>query len=115
LPITNAHDPCIFPMMSKMVSKEQALVFGSKMMHGEQLHQTVMSVWEDGNHKVAMSHAFAGYTQIVISILLHKGDNKYLSEKVWLSFGIHHTFVKDPKGEGIAVIPFAPQIEGETM
>ncbi len=113
-PITNVHDACIFPMMSKMVSKEQALLFGSKMMHGEQLHQTVMSVWEDDNHKVAMSRAFAGHTQIVISILVHKGDNKYLTEKGGLSFGIRRTFVKDSEGEGVVVIPFAPQIEGET-
>ena len=58
-PVTNIHDACIFPMMSKAVSTEQAISFGSKMLVGEQLNQTVLKVWQDKSNTVAMSRAFA--------------------------------------------------------
>jgi hypothetical protein len=46
-PITNVHDACIFPMMSKAVSREQAVVFGCRLLRGEQLYNSVMKVWEE--------------------------------------------------------------------
>jgi hypothetical protein len=46
-PITNVHNACIFPMMSKSVSWEQAIVFGCRLLRGEQLYNSVMRVWDD--------------------------------------------------------------------
>ena len=46
-PVTNVHDACIFPMMSKQVSNQQALAFGSRIMKGEELNQTVMKVFNN--------------------------------------------------------------------
>ena len=113
-PITNVHDACIFPMMSKMVSKEQAVNFGSKLLKGEQLYESVTKVWNDKNNNVAMSRAFAGHHQIVCLILNHNGDNSYLSKKGGLSFGVRKRFVCDEEGEGVVQVPLAPQEEGET-
>ena len=113
-PVTNIHDACIFPMMSKAVSTEQALSFGSRMLVDEQLNQTVMKVWHDKTNLVAMSRAFAGHSQIVCAILKHEGDNKYLSEKGGLSFGVRKTYVCDQEGEGVLPIPLAPENEAET-
>ena len=36
-PVLNVKDACVFPMMSKMVSKEQNLAFGGRMMRGEEM------------------------------------------------------------------------------
>jgi len=113
-PVTNIHDACIFPMMSKAVSTEQSLNFGSRMLVGEQLNQSVMKVWNDNTNLVAMSRAFAGHSQIVCAILEHKGDNKYLSEKGGLSFGVRRTYVCDREGEGVIPISLAPTNEAET-
>ena len=40
----NVHNSCVFPMMSKQVSSEQAFTFGHRILRGEELHQTVMKV-----------------------------------------------------------------------
>jgi hypothetical protein len=114
-PITNVHDACIFPMMSKAVSRNQALNFRATLLKGEQLHQAVMNVCQDKRHQVTMLRAFAGHLQIVCSILHHKGYNKYLSEKGGLSFGIRKMFVVDEEGNGIIPITLAPQLQSETV
>ena len=113
-PVTNVHDACIFPMMSRDVSAEQALEYGSTLLKGEQLYKCVMKVWNNEKNIVAMSRAFANHSQIVTSIIKHEGDNKYLSEKGGLSFGIRRTFVTDIEGTGVVPISLAPTTEGET-
>ena len=114
-PVTNVHDACIFPMMSKEVSKEQAVSFRSTLLRNEQLHQTVMKVWNNKSHRYAMSKAFAAHPQLVSAILEHKGDNNYLSEKGGLSFGIRRTYHRNEEGDGITLIDLAVQNENETI
>ena len=113
-PITNVHDACIFPMMSKMVSREQATTFGSRLLKGEQLHQTVMKVWNDKSNTQALARAFAGHHQIVETIRQHKGDNKFLTEKGGLSFGVRRTYIRNEERTGVIPVTIAPQIELET-
>ena len=44
----------------------------------------------------------------------HKGDNKYLSEKGGLSFGVRKTYVCDKEGEGVIPVTLAAENEAET-
>ena len=60
-PTFNVHDMCIFPMLSKAVSREQVLTFGSRLLKGEQLNQTVMKVWNDTSNLTAIARSFAGH------------------------------------------------------
>ena len=113
-PVTNVHDACVFPMMSKAVSTLQALIFGSVMLKGEQLYETVNAVWTDDTNQLAMSRAFAGHHQIVLSIMHHEGDNSYLVEKGGLSFGIRTAYIPDHEGKGVIPVPLAPETECET-
>lgn len=113
-PVTNVHDACIFPMMSKAVSKEQAMVFRSRLLDNDALHQCVMNVWENDKNCAAMSRAFAAHPQVVCAILENDGDNKYLTEKGGLSFGVRRSFVRDHEGDGVLAIEMAAQNEGET-
>ena len=46
-PITNIHDIFIFPMLSKAVSRDQALIFGSTLLKDEELNATVLKVWNE--------------------------------------------------------------------
>ena len=96
------------------MSREQALVYGSRLLKGEQLFQSVQSVWNDESNHLAMSRAFAGHHQIVLSIIHHNGDNKYLVEKGGLSFGTRTSYVPDHEGKGVVPVPIAPSSEGET-
>ena len=114
-PTFNVHDSCIFPMMSKHVSREQALTFGSRLLKGEQLYETVMKVWQDPANLIAISRSFAGHWQIVCAAMHHKGDNMYLKEKGGLSFGIRRTFIGNERGDGIIPVSLAPESEGETL
>ena len=107
-PVTNVHNVCIFPMMSKKVSSCQAIVFGARLLKGEQLYKMVKAVWDNKLNHLAISCAFAGHHQIVLSIMHHDGDNKYLVEKGGLSFGIHTTYVADHESKGVVQVPIAP-------
>ena len=113
-PVTNVHDACVFPMMSKAVSTVQAVVFGSVLLKGEQLYETVQTVWNDENNQLAMLRAFAGHHQIVLSIMHHEGDNRYLVEKGGLSFGVRTAYVPDHEGKGVIPVRLAAESEGET-
>ena len=114
-PTFNVHDMCIFPVLSKRVSREQALSFGSTLLKGEQLNQTVMKVWADSSNLTAIARAFAGHWQIVLAAMYHEGDNTYLKEKGGLSFGIRLTFINNERGDGIIPVNLAPESEAETL
>ena len=43
-PITNVYNACDFPIMSKAVSLNQALVYGTRLMKGEELNKTMTKV-----------------------------------------------------------------------
>ena len=112
--VTNVHDACVFPMMSKAVSSTQAVNFGSRLLKGEELNQTVMKVWEEKGHLPAISRAFVAHHQIVSCIIQHDGDNKYLSERGGMSFGVRRMYMTDEEGEGVIPVPLA-MVEGETL
>ena len=67
-PVTNVHDACVFPMMSKKVSGEKATAFGSKLLRDVCLNNTVMKVFNDGAQLPAIAREFDGHSQIVSAI-----------------------------------------------
>lgn len=113
-PITNVHNACVFPMMSKAVSPNQALVYGARLMKGEELNKTVMTVWTDKTHLPAILRAFVGHSQIVCAILEHKGNSNYLLERGGLLFVIRRMYMTNEEGEGVIPVPLA-MVEGEKM
>ena len=113
-PVTNIHDACIFPMLSKNLSREQAINFNARLLVGNQIRESVNKCYYDKENRLAMSRAFAGNHQIAMTILAHKGDNNYLREKGGLSFGIRKTFMRDPEGDGVIVFNRAATQESET-
>ena len=108
------HDACVFPMLSKAVSSNQAMVYGSQLLKGEELNKTVMEVFENKVHLPAIARAFTGHNQIVCSILEHDGDNDYLSKRGGMHFGVRRMYMTDEEGEGVIPVPLA-MVEGETI
>lgn len=101
-------------MLSKQVSREQAIRFNSRVLVGDQINQIVNTCFFDPQNVQAMSRAFAGKHQVALAILYHNGDNNYLRDKGGLSFGIRRSFVKDPDGKGIILFDHLPRTEDET-
>ena len=113
-PITNVHDACIFPMMSKQVSRNQAMTFGCRVLKMDQLHSVVMQVWNDKTNREAMARSFAGHHQVVSTIMEEKGNNEYFSKKGGLSFGVRKAFVCDRDGDGVVPIRLSPETFEDT-
>ena len=114
-PITNVHDACIFPMLSKLVSQEQSMRFGSMFLVEEQINSCVRKAFFDETHVAAMSRAFAAQSQIVSAIRSEEGGNKYLTSSTGLSFGIRKHFVVDEDGKGVTPVDsIAPSSFEET-
>ena len=113
-PALNVHDSCIFPMLSKKVSSESVVLFGSRVLVGEELHQTIMKVWKDHTNLAAIARAFIQHTQIASSVLYYEGGNDYLYKKGGLHFGIRRTFLNDADGQGVTMVDLAPENKLET-
>ena len=73
-----------------------------------------MNVWENTTHHYAMARAFAAHPQIVCAILEHDGDNKFLSMKKGMSFGVRKCFHQSEEGDGVVLTEIAADSEGET-
>ena len=103
-PLLNVHDACVFPMLSKLVSHLQAVMFGNRALEGDELNEAVMEVWRNKDNREAISRAFAGHHQIVNAVLECKGDNKYLSNSKGLSFGVRKHYFPTEDGEGVVSV-----------
>lgn len=78
-PVLNVNDCATFPCMSKRVTREQVMCYGSQLVAGEELHRIVTKVFNDEALLPTVARAFAGHHQIVCLVLDHNGDNNYLS------------------------------------
>jgi hypothetical protein len=75
-PLTNVKDFCIFPAMSKAVTAEQGLNFGSHVLGSEQLWEVVTSTW-DKFPVSTIAQAYAGHHQIVNAIYSCEGGDEF--------------------------------------
>ena len=98
-------------MLSKAVSREQAILYGCNLLKDEELHNIVQRGWNNKKNYVAMARAFAGHHQIVCAILEHKGSNDFLTAKNGLTFGICNNYVADDELEGVVPVPMAPLLQ----
>ena len=63
-PVTNVHDACIFSMMTRYVSRQQAVNYSNRQFQLEEINKVVMEVFFDKKNLVSMSRAFAGHHQL---------------------------------------------------
>ena len=80
-------------MMSKYVSRKQGLNYENKLLKATELHKVVMKFLVDEINSLAISRSFIGHRRTVLAILDSKGDNKKISERGEISFGIRKCFV----------------------
>ena len=87
-PVENVHNAYVFLIISKAVSSNLAMVYVSQLLKGEELHKTVIHVFDDQAHLPAIAFAFSRHSQIVCSILDNNGNNNYLLKRGGLHFGV---------------------------
>ena len=101
-------------MASKQVSKEQGLLFGGKLLQGEELYRLVKKVFFNSDNLPALARAYAGHHQIVCAVLECEGGNEYLSKRKGMSFGIRKSYMTSADGEGVMMVP-EPVMDGESL
>ena len=99
-PTLNVHDFTIFHVMSKAVSSEQVLVYGSNVMKGEELSKAINDIFNDKENIPAMSRGFARHHQVVCT-----------------SFGVRRHFVENEVRDGVdSAIPIViPDNDEQSM
>ena len=95
------------------MSSGQALNIGSEILSGDQIYQKDEKVFLDKNSVSDISCAYLGNHQISCDILHYGGDNKYLSERQGMGFGVWKQFMTTPEGDDVVVVP-DPMVERES-
>ena len=105
-PTLNVHNFTIFAVMSKAVSREQSLVYRSRVMKGEELNKVVEMVFDDTANLPVINCGFSGHHHVVCAVLEHNGDQNCLKEKRGESFGVKQNFAEAEERDGVdGVIP----------
>ena len=76
-PITNVMDDCIFPAISKRVSREQGISNRSEVFTTDEIWETVEKCWEDFDMDT-LARAFVRHHQIVNAIAEEKGGDNFV-------------------------------------
>ena len=103
-PEINVKDSCVFPRLSRLVTKKQGRSNRSYILKKEDLWKTVMNCWEEMPNEV-LAQAYSLHHQIVNAIIVNNGKNDFLYEKGGLHFGCRKQFIVDEDGGGVHYIP----------
>ena len=97
-------DSCVFPILSRLVTKEQGRFNRSYILKGEDMWKTVMKCWEEITNEV-LAREYSLHRQIVNAMIVNNGKNYFLYEKGGLHFGYRKQFIVDEDGGGVHCIP----------
>jgi hypothetical protein len=98
-PTTNVNDPYLFPALSKMVSRSQAITFKARTLSTEELWMLAKEAFETYPlEKLLM--AFIQNEQVVCEILEDNGGNEHTKEKGAMHFNILKTCIPWYANEG---------------
>ena len=100
-PLFNVNDLIYFRKLSKEISAEQSMCFGTKVMKCEEILKVVDKVWKTDEDAVVLSRGWMSHYQVIAAALEMKGDNDYLTKKDGLDFGIRMNFYANEDRTGI--------------
>jgi hypothetical protein len=78
-PLTNVKDACLFPALSKAVSREQGIMRGGTLFQGEELWNAVVRAWEQFPLDT-IARSYVGHHQVANAIAHCKGDDTFTRE-----------------------------------
>ena len=100
-PLFNVNDLFYFRKLSKEISAEQSMCFGTKVMKCKEILKVVDKVWKSDEDAVALSRGWMSNYQVIAAALEIKGDNEYLTQKDGLDFGIRMNFYANEDRTGV--------------
>ena len=109
-PITNVKDDCIFPAISKHVSREQGILKGSQVFSTDELWQSVEKCW-NAFPLNTISRAYVRHSQIASALISCSGGDEFVRERGGLHHNVRHCCVtvcdRDgvPTGVEVVTIP----------
>ena len=102
-PVTNIHDQCIFPSMSKHVSTESAVRHGKRCLREEEIWSVSSRVWET-MPLTTIARAFSSQPQVQAAVIASKGGNEFLRGSGQGHYGVRKAYVECPGGSGICLL-----------
>ena len=111
LPLFNVNDLFYFRKLSKEISAEQSMSFGTRLMKSEEILKVVDKVWKSTDDAVAISRGWMSHYQVIAATYEMKGDNAYLTQNNGLDFGIRYNFYPNREKTGIVRVV---ELENET-
>ena len=110
-PLFNVNDLFYFRKLSKGISVEQSMCFGTRVMKCEEILKIVDKVWSSTDDTVTISQGWMSHHQVIAAAFEMKGDNAYLTEKNGLDFGIRVNFYPNQDKTGVVrVLEFENEI-----
>ena len=80
-PLFNVNDLFYFRKLSKEISAEQSLNYGTRVLKCEEIIKIVDKVWKSEEDAVVLSRGWMSHHQVVAAALEMKGDNEYLKKR----------------------------------
>ena len=100
-PLFNVNDLFYFRKLSREISSEQSMSFGTKVMKCEEILKVVDKVWKSTDDAVPISRGWMSHYQVMAAALEMEGDNAYLTQNKGLDFGIRMNFVPNEDRTGV--------------
>ena len=100
-PLFNVNDLFYFRKLSKEISAEQSMCFGTRVMKCEEILKVVDKIWNSTDDAVTISRGWMSHYQVIAAAYELKGDNAYLTKKNGLDFGIRVNFYPNQDNTGV--------------
>ena len=110
-PLFNVNDLFYFRKLSKEISAEQSMCFGTRLMKCDEILKVVEKVWKSTDDAVAISRGWMSHYQVIAAAYEMKGDNAYLTQKNGLDFGVRYNFYPNTEKTGVVRVV---EFENET-
>ena len=95
------------------MSSGQALNIGSELLSGYHIYQKFQKFFLANNFVPDISCAYLGNHQISCAWIHYGRDNKYLSERQGISFGVRKFFMNTYEVDNVMVVPY-PMVKRES-
>ena len=100
-PLFNVNDLFYFRKLSKEISAEQSMRFGTKVMKCDEILKVVEKVWKANDDAVTISRGWMSLHQVIAAAYYANGDNAYLTHNDGLDFGIRLNFCPNEEKTGV--------------
>ena len=93
-PLFNVNEMFYFRKLSKKISSEQSMCFGTRVMKCEEILKVIDKIWKSTDDAVTISRGWMSHYQLIDAAFELKGYNAYLTKK-WFRFWYKSEFLSE--------------------